>query len=230
MDYKWVKLSKFGRLENFEVVNIFFYGLSENKQNWTTIILQLVTYLKVYTLSLCVMTVKVGWASQQLRKLSHVQYIIKLLVAILLSNQVFSVCAPVLCLCNHVFIRLCMHGSIRLYVRTQVLIECVFSAVLPTISAVERFVTFVDGSEGRLSCTATGDPFPLYTWTRNGIEISGMEDRFALESAGAVLVVRGVSVENEGAYQCHASNVVGRATDTVTLNVIGTHTHTHTHT
>lgn len=104
-----------------------------------------------------------------------------------------------------------------------VLIE-VFSplAVPPTILAVEDFVTVIEGSEGRLSCMATGDPFPVYTWTRNGAEIDGTGDQFALESDGAVLIVRSVSVENEGAYQCQASNIAGRATDSITLNVIGT--------
>ncbi len=85
------------------------------------------------------------------------------------------------------------------------------------------FVTVVEGSEGRLSCVATGDPVPVYTWTTNEVEITGTDSQFGLESDNAVLVVRSVSVEDEGSYQCQASNVAGRATDTITLNVIGTH-------
>ncbi len=93
--------------------------------------------------------------------------------------------------------------------------------VSPTVTALERFVTAVEGSVVTLACTATGDPFPILTWTRNGMEINGMDGQFALESDGAVLVVQSVGVEDEGAFQCHASNVAGTAVDTVNLNVIG---------
>lgn len=48
-----------------------------------------------------------------------------------------------------------------------------------------------------------------------------MSSVYTLESDGAVLVLGNVSVDDEGEFQCHASNVVRAAVDTVTLNVIG---------
>ena len=92
----------------------------------------------------------------------------------------------------------------------------------PTITALERLLTAVVGSGVTLTCTATGDPFPILTWTRNGVEIDGLNGQFALGSNGAVLMVQSVGVEDEGEFQCHASNVAGTAVDTVNLNVIGT--------
>ena len=72
-------------------------------------------------------------------------------------------------------------------------------------------------------CTATGDPSPVLTWTRDGVDIpgTGMSGQYSLESDGAVLIVESVRVEDEGDFQCHASNVAGMAADTVTLDVIG---------
>ena len=107
-------------------------------------------------------------------------------------------------------------------------LSCIFMSPLtsprtvpPTISAVISFVTAVVGSRASLECTATGDPTPVWTWTRDGVNISGMSGQYTLESDSAVLVVENVRVEDEGDFQCHASNVAGMATGTVTLNVIG---------
>lgn len=91
-------------------------------------------------------------------------------------------------------------------------------AVEPTITSVEADVTAVTTTTTTLSCTATGFPIPFQTWTRNGMEI--LDSRFEILSNGSVLVISHVGEEDEGEYLCHASNSVGSANTTVTLNVI----------
>lgn len=83
---------------------------------------------------------------------------------------------------------------------------------------VESPVTAVAGTAITLHCTATGDPVPFQTWTRNGDAIA--ESRFQVIAAGSALMISNVREEDQGAYQCHASNVVGNNSATVSLNVI----------
>ncbi len=92
----------------------------------------------------------------------------------------------------------------------------------PLIIATEAMVTAVTGSTTTLSCAATGDPIPFQTWTRNGIAISN--SRFQVVSSGSALVISSVREEDQGAYQCHASNIAGSNSATVNLDVISQYT------
>lgn len=84
--------------------------------------------------------------------------------------------------------------------------------------AVESPVTAVVGTATTLRCTATGDPVPLQTWTRNGASIA--DSRFQVVAAGSALAISNVQEGDQGAYQCHASNIVGANSAAVSLNVI----------
>lgn len=90
--------------------------------------------------------------------------------------------------------------------------------VAPLIMAVETTVMAVTGMETTLRCTATGDPVPLQTWTRNGAAIA--DSRFRVMADGSTLMISDVREEDQGEYQCHASNLVGSNSATVSLNVI----------
>jgi len=98
-----------------------------------------------------------------------------------------------------------------------------FFAVGPLIVATDAMVTAVTGTSTTLHCTATGDPTPLQTWTRNGISIS--DSRFQVLSGGSALMISNVREEDQGPYQCHASNVVGSNSATVNLDVISQSDH-----
>lgn len=94
------------------------------------------------------------------------------------------------------------------------------SAVAPVIRAVESVVTVVVGDTATMTCTASGDPTPVQTWTRNGMDVSGIS-RFQTSADGSMLTVSESQEEDEGTYTCHATNAANTQTDTVTLNVIG---------
>lgn len=91
-------------------------------------------------------------------------------------------------------------------------------SVSPTIQAERAAVTAIAGTNTTLRCTVTGDPIPIQTWTRNGISLS--DSRFQIQSGGSELFVRNVIEDDEGQYQCHASNSAGSVSATVDLNVI----------
>lgn len=84
--------------------------------------------------------------------------------------------------------------------------------------AVEAMVTAVSGTVTTLRCMATGDPTPVQTWTRNGASI--VDSRFQVLENGVALRISDVREEDEGAYQCHASNTAGSNSATIALNVI----------
>lgn len=84
--------------------------------------------------------------------------------------------------------------------------------------ATEAMVTAVTGMVTTLRCTATGDPVPLQSWTRNGAAI--VDSRFQVLANGVALQISDVREEDQGLYRCHASNIAGTNSATVNLNVI----------
>ena len=88
----------------------------------------------------------------------------------------------------------------------------------PVIMPAQDMVTAVVGMATTLRCTATGDPVPVQTWTRNGASI--VDSRFQIQENGTELMVSEVREEDQGNYQCHASNSAGSSSATVGLNVI----------
>lgn len=94
-----------------------------------------------------------------------------------------------------------------------------FIPVAPVIRAVESAVTVVVGNTVTMTCMASGDPTPVQTWTRNGMQLSG--SRFQISADGSMLTVQATQLEDEGTYTCHASNPARTQMDIVTLNIIG---------
>ena len=90
----------------------------------------------------------------------------------------------------------------------------------PGINAAPASLTAVMGNTATLRCTATGDPIPVQSWSRNGITLTS-GSRFQISADGQVLTITDVrEEEDEGVYICHASNSAGTDSATVTLNVI----------
>ena len=75
------------------------------------------------------------------------------------------------------------------------------------------------GSTFLWDCTATGQPAPVLTWSKDGTEVFQRE-RFRV-LANNSLVIRDVKPEDAGQYQCHASNGVSAHVVQATLTVRG---------
>ena len=79
----------------------------------------------------------------------------------------------------------------------------------------------IEGNTVALVCNATGDPVPVQTWSQNGNELTS-GGRYQISSDGRVLMVQGViEAQDEGEFTCHASNVAGNDSATLTLSVQG---------
>ncbi|KAK0428614.1 hypothetical protein QR680_010905 [Steinernema hermaphroditum] len=64
-----------------------------------------------------------------------------------------------------------------------------------------------------LRCEAVGNPDPSYIWKKDGkpLPLDNLSDRITLASGGGSLIFWSVTVEDEGDYQCEASNGNGIA-------------------
>ncbi|XP_054713925.1 hemicentin-1-like [Uloborus diversus] len=87
----------------------------------------------------------------------------------------------------------------------------------PVISEANQELSVVEGSTINLPCNVEGDPKPLISWYKNGIELTSNEI-FSLENDGS-LKVKFVGEEHEGDYTCSASNIVGTSDQVVKLIV-----------
>ena len=67
-------------------------------------------------------------------------------------------------------------------------------------------------------CVAVGPPDPSYTWTRLG---EGLPPGAIVSSDATELHLFSVTVEDEGVYQCNASNVYGTITGQGSLTLLG---------
>lgn len=68
--------------------------------------------------------------------------------------------------------------------------------------------TKVGAREAILRCQAVGYPNPVIQWSRNGIRI-GQSEKFTILDDGT-LIVHPVDINDDGIYQCEASNINGK--------------------
>ena len=125
-------------------------------------------------------------------------------------------------------IQLVIHGEFKIIknltrVTSLLLFSCLLlsffiSLVAPIIVPVATMVTGIAGMTTTLSCTVTGVPAPIQTWTRNGIAPS--DSRFQILNNGSDLIISEIREEDQGEYRCHASNSAGSDTAVVRFNVI----------
>ena len=66
-------------------------------------------------------------------------------------------------------------------------------------------------SLSRITCTASGDPEPNVTWTKNGTYIV----------QNNTLTIDNVTLKDEGQYGCTAENRAGKINATVRIDVMG---------
>jgi hemicentin len=94
-------------------------------------------------------------------------------------------------------------------------------AVPPVLRFDQEDYTVIINSPVQMSCEATGLPPPNVTWTKGGIELTGNETNGAHLLSNGALRIASVQREDAGHYECVASNIAGRASRLVTLNVHG---------
>ena len=91
----------------------------------------------------------------------------------------------------------------------------------PTITPGSTSVVVTEGEVATLTCTATGDPIPDQTWSRNGTQLTP-GGRYQISSDGRVLTVQQVNEEqDEGVFTCHASNDAGSDSADIAVSVQG---------
>ncbi|XP_071807106.1 peroxidasin homolog isoform X2 [Asterias amurensis] len=69
----------------------------------------------------------------------------------------------------------------------------------------------------RLPCSASGDPTPVITWSKDGIQIPE-STKFTISEEGH-LVIHNISPDDEGRYECAARNSIGYAATSMLLTV-----------
>ncbi|OQR74751.1 fasciclin-2-like [Tropilaelaps mercedesae] len=90
----------------------------------------------------------------------------------------------------------------------------------PKINDLPEVAEVTEGAPGRLHCSATGYPQPLYYWTdfpgRNLSSVVG----FRVTPETGVLEITHVAREDEGEYSCHAVNPAGQDVAQIRVDVI----------
>lgn len=89
----------------------------------------------------------------------------------------------------------------------------------PEVGVDSVTVTSVTGDTAVLPCHVTGNPAPSYRWLREGLELTA-GGVFSVAENGS-LVISSVSKAVEGRFVCTGSNLLGSATSSVSLKVLG---------
>lgn len=79
-------------------------------------------------------------------------------------------------------------------------------SIPPEIKDGPENLTKVDGSEAVMRCRVFGAPKPLVKWIRDGVELTG--GRYEITGEGD-LIIRDVTYNDVGDYQCYAKNKFG---------------------
>lgn len=82
------------------------------------------------------------------------------------------------------------------------------------------------GDTQRFECKVIGFPAPTIRWFKDGVEISTnprYENEFNREHGTITLVIKDLTVEDEGLYQCKAENSEGSAVTMTYLAVRSKH-------
>lgn len=84
-------------------------------------------------------------------------------------------------------------------------------SVPPTIAPLPPIVTITEGTPHTLTCTATGEPLPLITWSRGAVILS---------TQGTLSIQPSAHRSDAGVYTCTATNTAGSDTMDITLDIL----------
>ncbi|KAH7983143.1 hypothetical protein HPB52_009628 [Rhipicephalus sanguineus] len=94
----------------------------------------------------------------------------------------------------------------------------------PTLKASQRVSwELLEGEPATLDCSATGNPTPVVTWSKGGIEITPaalLPEGIDVIRGGHAIRMLHVTTEHAGTYSCDVVNDVGRTTRNFSLSVL----------
>ena len=89
----------------------------------------------------------------------------------------------------------------------------------PSLVSAPASLTVNETQTAMLICSANGNPPPNVTW--NKVNSSLPVGRHHVESRGTRLVVRNVTSEDDGVYECNAASILGKVTARTRFHVQG---------
>ena len=78
-----------------------------------------------------------------------------------------------------------------------------------------------DGSQFTWQCLADGNPFPQYSWYRNGTLIPTNDPDVTVKN-NILTIAKANNLKHGGMYQCGATNILGQVLSSAQLRVLGT--------
>uniref|UniRef100_A0A8C8D1A6 Peroxidase n=1 Tax=Oncorhynchus tshawytscha TaxID=74940 RepID=A0A8C8D1A6_ONCTS len=103
-------------------------------------------------------------------------------------------------------------------VRTASLTHVSESSVTPVFTNAPRDVTAESGTDVQIPCRAQGQPEPVLTWNKDGIQVTE-SGKFHIAPEG-FLEVKDVGLADGGRYECVARNPIGYQSATMVLTVL----------
>ena len=76
------------------------------------------------------------------------------------------------------------------------------------------------GKDAFLKCMVMGNPLPVLTWKKNGVQIQRNGNVRYSEPMLGVLKIANTTAEDAGVYECAASSTIGTDTVNFTLTIL----------
>uniref|UniRef100_A0A8C2D4Y6 Peroxidasin n=1 Tax=Cyprinus carpio TaxID=7962 RepID=A0A8C2D4Y6_CYPCA len=89
--------------------------------------------------------------------------------------------------------------------------------ILPVFTSAPRDTTVESGSDVQIPCSAQGEPTPIITWSKDGVQITE-SGKFHINPDG-YLEVQDVGLADGGRYECVARNSIGYSSSSMVLTV-----------
>ncbi|XP_050958877.1 peroxidasin homolog [Labeo rohita] len=103
-------------------------------------------------------------------------------------------------------------GTVRAAVHLNIL-----QTVTPVFTSAPRDMTVESGSDVQIPCSAQGEPTPIITWSKDGVQITE-SGKFHINPDG-YLEVHDVGLADGGRYECVARNSIGYSSLSMVLTV-----------
>ncbi|XP_033097959.1 peroxidasin homolog [Anneissia japonica] len=88
----------------------------------------------------------------------------------------------------------------------------------PTFTVTPSDLTIITGATVEILCSAQGEPNPVITWSKDGVQITPSAKFVIINNRR--LLIRDVGLVDEGRYDCAARNSIGYASTSMELKVV----------
>ncbi|XP_012818358.1 peroxidasin isoform X1 [Xenopus tropicalis] len=90
--------------------------------------------------------------------------------------------------------------------------------VTPVFATVPNDMTVEVGTDVQIPCSSQGDPLPIITWNKDGIQVTE-SGKFHISPHG-YLAIRDAGLADQGRYECVARNPIGYSSVSMVLSVL----------